>query len=174
MYLYLKLFLVFIKIGAFSFGGGYSMIPLISREIVETNKWLTMQEFIDVVAISQATPGPIGINSATYVGYKVGGFLGSLVATTGVVLPSLAIMVVLGTLFLKYRQLVVVQDIFSGVRPAVAALIVAAAVSVFRSSITGVVPVIIAAVAVTGILAFRLDPVLFICLAGIVGFLLYR
>ncbi len=84
----IDLFVSFFKVGAFAFGGGYAMIPLISREVVSTRGWLDMAEFIDVIAISQGTPGPIAINSATYIGFKVAGVLGSLMATFGVVLPS--------------------------------------------------------------------------------------
>ncbi len=170
----LELLLSFMKIGAFSFGGGYAMIPLISREIVESRGWLSMTEFIDVIAISQGTPGPIAINAATYVGYKVGGVAGSAVATAGVVLPSFVILIVLGTLFLKFREIGVVRDMFSGVRPTVVALIVAAAFSVVSTSITGVVPAIVSLAVIIGVLKFRLDPVLLLIASGALGFFLYR
>ncbi len=169
----LQLFLSFAKIGAFSFGGGYAMIPLISREIVEARAWLSMPEFIDVIALSQATPGPVGINSATYVGYKVGGFWGSVSATTGVVVPSFLIMMGLGYLFFRYRDVGFVKDIFRGIRPAVVALILAAAISVMSSSLTGVVPVVVAVAVVVAILGLNIDPVLLLLACGILGYFMY-
>lgn len=170
----LQLFLSFAKIGAFSFGGGYAMIPLISREIVESRGWLSMPEFVDVIALSQATPGPVAINSATYVGYKVAGFLGSVAATVGVVAPSFVIMMALGYLFNRYSNVGFVKDMFRGVRPAVVALILAAAVSVVPTSITGVVPAAVAVAVIVGILAFDLDPVLLLLASGVLGYFLYR
>ncbi|HHY76377.1 MAG TPA: chromate transporter [Firmicutes bacterium] len=169
----LRLFLTFAKIGAFSFGGGYAMIPLISHEVVTANGWITMDEFIDVVALSQATPGPIAINSATYIGYKVAGFWGSLAATAGVVTPSFAIMLILGFLFYKYRDVAFVKDIFRGIRPVVVVLIVSAALSVVPSTLTGVIPGIVAAVSAALILGFKKDPVLVLLAAGALGLILY-
>ena len=170
----MQLFLSFVKIGLFSFGGGYAMIPLISKEIVETRAWLSMTEFIDVIALSQATPGPIAINSATYVGYKVAGLGGSVAATVGVVVPSFILMIVLGRLFFRYRDLPFVKDMFQGIRPAVVALILAAAFSVATSSITGIVPGIVAAAVIAGILAFNIDPVLLLLASGVLGYFMYR
>ena len=170
----MQLFLSFVKIGLFSFGGGYAMISVISKEIVETRAWLSMTEFIDVIALSEATPGPIGINSATYVGYKIGGFWGSVSATVGVVVPSFVLMLVLGRLFFRYRDLPFVKDMFQGIRPAVVALILAAAFSVATSSITGIVPGIVAAAVIAGILAFNIDPVLLLLASGVLGYFMYR
>jgi chromate transporter len=169
-----QLFLSFAKIGAFSFGGGYAMIPLISKEVVESKAWLSMPEFIDVIALSQATPGPIAINAATYVGYKIGGFWGSVVATTGVVFPSFVIMMVLGYLFFRYRDIGFVKDIFRGVRPAAVALVLAAALSIVSSSVTGTLPAIVAAAVILGILALDIDPVVLLLASGIMGYFIYR
>lgn len=167
------LFVSFFKVGAFAFGGGYAMIPLISREVVSTRGWLDMVEFIDVIAISQGTPGPIAINSATYVGFKVAGVLGSIMATFGVVLPSFIIMMILGRLFLKYKEVPVVRDMLSGIRPIVAALILSAALSVFPTSVTGVVPAIISAAVIVAILVFNIDPILLLVLSGVLGLVMY-
>lgn len=169
----LQLFLSFAKIGAFSFGGGYAMIPLISREIVQAKAWLSMDEFIDVIALSQATPGPIAINSATYVGYKVMGVWGSVAATVGVVFPSFLIMMGLGYLFLKYRDVGFVKDIFKGIRPVVVALILSAAISVASTSLTGAVPVVIACLVIGAIVGLNIDPVLLLLGSGILGYFLY-
>jgi chromate transporter len=170
----IALFFSFAKIGAFSFGGGYAMIPLISREIVGARAWLSMTEFVDVIALSQATPGPIAINSATYVGYKVAGFWGSVAATVGVVFPSFLIMMALGYLFFRYRDVGFVKDIFKGVRPVVISLILAAALSVASTSITGLVPALVAGAVIAGILALNIDPVLLLLASGALGYFIYR
>lgn len=169
----LDLFVTFFKIGLFSFGGGYAMIPLIQKEIVTLHRWLTLSEFIDVIAISQVTPGPIAINAATFVGYKVAGFWGSLGATTGVVLPSVLVILVLTWLFLRYRSLDVVKRMFSGIRPAVVALIVAATWSILPSSITSSTAVLIGVAAFLVIRYARLDPILVLILAAAVGALVF-
>ncbi|MGE5580609.1 MAG: chromate transporter [Bacillota bacterium] len=169
----LKLFLSFLKIGAFSFGGGYAMIPLISREVVTSRAWLSMDEFVDVIALSEGTPGPIGINSATYVGFKIAGLSGSIAATAGVVLPSVVIMLALGYLFLKYREVGFVKDIFRGVRPVVVALVLSAAVSVAGATLTGAAQVVTAIVAAVAILRFNADPVLVLLASGILGYFIY-
>lgn len=172
--IFLDIFLAFFKIGAFSFGGGYAMLPLISAEVVDARNWLSMSEFIDVIAISQGTPGPIAINAATYVGYKVAGPLGSLVATSGVVLPSLIIMTILGILFLRFRKFTVAQDMFSGIRPVVVALIARAAFSVLPSSVTGILPGVMAAATVVAMVVFEADPILLLAAAGVLGVIIFR
>jgi chromate transporter len=170
----LQLFVSFFKVGAFAFGGGYAMIPLISEEVVTNRGWLAMEEFIDVIAISQGTPGPIAINSATFVGFKVAGVIGSMTATFGVVLPSFIIMMVLGRLFLRYKEVPLVKYMLSGIRPVVVALILSAALSVLPNSITGLVPGIISAAVIVGILVFNIDPILLLVSAGVLGFFMYR
>lgn len=135
--IYLSLFWAFFKVGAFSFGGGYAMIPLIKKEIIDIHHWLSVDQFLDIIAISQMTPGPIAINAATFVGYKVGGFWGSAAATIGVTSPSFLIIIILALLIIRYRHLPWLDAFFKGVRPAVIALIVQAAYSVGKSSFTG-------------------------------------
>ena len=100
----LELFLTFLKIGAFTFGGGYAMLPLIQREIVEKRKWITNDDILEVVAIAESTPGPIAVNSATFVGYRTGGFSGALLATLGVVLPSFVIILIVAKCYDKFRS----------------------------------------------------------------------
>ncbi|HBR25334.1 MAG TPA: chromate transporter, partial [Firmicutes bacterium] len=123
MTLLLRLFLSFMEIGMFTFGGGYAMLPLIQREIIDVNGWLTMEQFLDIVAVAEMTPGPIAINSATFVGYRVAGVLGSLVATFGVVLPSFVIVLIIAALFKRFKYLASVQAASKGIRSAVVALI---------------------------------------------------
>lgn len=133
--IYLYLFFTFFQIGLFGFGGGYGMLSLIQTETVIQQHWLTSAEFTNIVAISQMTPGPIGINSATYCGYAAihnAGYgvwmsvLGSVVATTALVLPSLVLMILISKMFMKYMNTEPVQNIFSGLRPAVVGLLAAA------------------------------------------------
>ena len=133
--LYLELFITFFKIGLFGFGGGYGMLSLIQHETVENYHWLSTAEFTDIVAISQMTPGPIGINSATYCGYTAvhnAGFgnlmaiLGSATATFALVLPSLILMILISKMFMKYMNTRLVQLVFHGLRPAVVGLLAAA------------------------------------------------
>ncbi len=134
--IFLQLFTVFIQIGIFGFGGGYSMISLIQGQVVSRYHWMTMQEFTDVIAISQMTPGPIGINTATYCGYtaihnagmgSTMAILGSATATFALVLPSLILMILISKMFMKFMNTSTVQSIFIGLRPAVVGLVGAAA-----------------------------------------------
>ena len=126
--LYLQLFYTFFKIGLFGFGGGYAMLSMIQGEVVTRYGWLTSQEFTDIVAISQMTPGPIGINSATYVGFTATGSVwGSIIATLAVVLPSFILMLAISKFFLKYQKHPAVEAVFSGLRPAVVGLLASAA-----------------------------------------------
>ena len=133
--IYLQLFYVFFQIGLFGFGGGYGMLPLIHDQTVDAYHWLSQEEFTNIVAISQMTPGPIGINSATYCGYTAvhnAGYgaamaiLGSCTATFALVLPSLILMVLISKMFMKYMDHAVVQSVFSGLRPAVVGMLAAA------------------------------------------------
>ena len=125
--IYLQLFISYLKIGFFGFGGGYAMLSLIQNEIVEQHGWITAQQFADIVAISQMTPGPIAINSATYIGYTVGGFWGSVVATFAVCLPALTIMLALTKFFLKLKDNHYVHSVLVAMRPVVVGMIAAAA-----------------------------------------------
>ena len=126
--LYLQLFYTFFKIGLFGFGGGYAMLSMIQGEVVTRYGWLTPQEFTDIVAVSQMTPGPIGINSATYVGFTATGSVwGSVVATFAVVLPSFILMLTISKFFLKYQKHPLVEAVFKGLRPAVVGLLASAA-----------------------------------------------
>ena len=125
--IYLQLFISYLKIGFFGFGGGYAMLSLIQNEIVEQRGWITVSQFADIVAISQMTPGPIAINSATYIGYTVAGFWGSVVATVAVCLPALTVMLALTKFFLKLKDNRYVHGVITGMRPVVVGMIAAAA-----------------------------------------------
>ena len=120
---FLELFWSFFQVGLFSFGGGYAAMPLIQAQVVDKFGWLSMSEFTDVITISQMTPGPIAINSATFVGMRIAGIPGALVATLGCVVPSCCVAILLAKLYLKYRNLDLIHGALSGLRPAVVALI---------------------------------------------------
>lgn len=127
--IYLELFWSFVQVGLFCVGGGYASMPLIQAQVIDVHGWLNMSEFIDIFTISQMTPGPIGINAATFVGMKVAGFLGAIVATLGFVTPSFILGIILAKLFFKYGNIGVIKGILNGLRPAVVALICSAGMS---------------------------------------------
>lgn len=132
-----RLFVSFLKVGAFSFGGGYAALPLIRDEVVIHNHWLAANEFNDLITISQMTPGPIAINSATFVGLRVAGFGGAITATLGSVLPACVIVTLLAMLYNKYRQLESLQTILTTLRPAVVAMIAGAGVFILQAAFWG-------------------------------------
>ncbi|AEA01772.1 MULTISPECIES: chromate transporter [Aerococcus] len=175
--IYLQLLISFLKVGAFSFGGGYAALPLIQEEIVENYAWLSMQEFTDLITISQMTPGPIAINSATFVGTKLAGPLGAIVATLGSVLPSIIIVSIIARLYFKYRNLSLLQNVLVALRPAVVAMIAAAGLLIMISAFWGEAPIQLAtinlvAVAIFGLalgilIRYKVNPIIIIILAGI-------
>ena len=135
--IYLQLFLSFLQIGAFSFGGGYAAMPLIQNQVVQLHSWLSQSEFTDLITISQMTPGPIAINSATFVGTRIAGIPGALAATAGCVLPSCILVTLLAKIYLKYRNLSLLQGVLKSLRPAVIAMIAAAGVSILVTAFWG-------------------------------------
>ena len=135
--IYLQLFLSFLQIGMFSFGGGYAAMPLIQGQVVTTHGWLTMSEFTDLITISQITPGPIAVNSATFVGLKIAGIPGAVVATAGCILPSCIIVTILARLYLKYRNLDLLQGVLKSLRPAVVAMIASAGILILKNAFWG-------------------------------------
>lgn len=181
--IFLQLFYTFFKIGLFGFGGGYAMLSMIQAEVVTRYGWLTAQEFTDIVAISQMTPGPIGINCATYVGFTTTGSVwGSALATGAVMLPSFVLMLTISRFFLKYQKHPVVEAVFSGLRPAVVGLLASAALVLMTkenfSSPTEdlysfVVSCIIFVVSFVGTRKFKVHPIAMIVACGVAGLLLY-
>lgn len=132
----IKLYLTFLKIGMMAFGGGYAVIPLINEFVVEGNKWMSPKEFLDLISISQMTPGPIAINSATFVGQKVMGIVGSIVATLGVVTPQFILMMILGYfLFSKNKTFKLLDWMLNGIKAGVVSLILLTAISLFHQSV---------------------------------------
>lgn len=135
--IFIQLFLSFLQIGAFSFGGGYAAMPLIQSQIVDLHHWLDFSEFTDLITISQMTPGPIAINSAAFVGIKIAGIPGAIVATIGCVLPSCILVTIIAYFYLKYRHLRFLQNILNYLRPAVVALIATAGLTIILSAFFG-------------------------------------
>ena len=189
--IFLELFYTFIKIGLFSFGGGYGMISVIQGEVVTRHGWLSAAEFTDIVAISQMTPGPIGINSATYVGYTAVlnsgapewlAVMGSLVASFAVMLPSIVLMLVVSRFFMKYSKHGSVEAVFKGLRPAVVGLIASAALLLMTEENFGSptetplqfwVSVALFVAAFVAMKFFKVSPILILLLAGVFGGVFY-
>ena len=176
--IWFQLFLSFLQIGLFSFGGGYAAMPLIQEQIVNIHGWLDMDQFTDLITISQMTPGPIAINSATFVGIRIGGIPGALVATLGCILPSCIIVTLLAKLYLKYQKLDVLQSVLNSLRPAVVALIASAGISilvtafwgsegVIRLADTDWLLVVIFIVCVVLLQKLKWNPILVMVLAGV-------
>ena len=131
--IYIQLFLSFLQVGLFSFGGGYAALPLIQSQIVDAHRWLDVKEFTDLITLSQMTPGPIAINSATFVGTQVAGLSGALIATIGCILPSCIIVTLLAKIYIQYRNVKIMQDILGTLRPVVVSMIAVAGLGILSS-----------------------------------------
>jgi chromate transporter len=174
----LQLFLTMLKIGLFTFGGGYAMIALLENEFVTKRGWLEQEEFLDVAAIAESTPGPIAINSATYIGYKRGGLMGALVATLGITLPSFCIIYAISLFFDAFLSLAVVAYAFQGIRVAVIYLILSAGLRMLKKmkrtpfSVTAVTVTVILMLTCT-LLSVKLSTIVYILAGGGIGVILW-
>jgi len=181
----LQLFWSFFQVGLFTFGGGYASLPLIQEQVLEKHQWLTQAEFIDILTISQMTPGPIAINASTFVGTKIAGILGAIVATAGCVTPSCIIVLILATLYYKYKGFSLIEGIIKGLRPAVVALIASAAFSILLTALFASdampiefsnlnwVAVGLIAVSLFLLKKFKLNPIYVMLISGAAGVLIY-
>jgi chromate transporter len=182
----LKLFWAFFKVGLFTVGGGYAMLPLIQHEM-EKYGWLTAQQFIDIIAIAEMTPGAIAVNTATFVGFNISGVPGSIVATTAVALPSLIFMVILARFWKVYQNHPTVKSVFAGVRPAVAGLVASAAIFIGKTALMGqpltkafsvlgldLRTVLIAIAVFIAVRYKKADPIKLLVLSGVVGLIVFR
>ena len=165
-----ELFRTFFKIGAFTFGGGYAMIELIKQETVAKHHWITEEDILDVVAIAESTPGPIAINAATFIGYKIDGIKGSLAATAGVVLPSFLIIYAISFILRQFENFAGVRYAFFGIRAAVLALIVQALLSMYHACPKGKMEYILMAGAFAAVALFDCSVLAVIACAAIIGF----
>lgn len=168
-----RLFLTFFKIGLFSFGGGYAMLPLIKQEVVDSNGWMTAESFTNIIGISQVTPGPLAINTATYVGYKTEGILGAISATLGVTLPSVIIIFLIATLFMKHKENKYAEGMLKYIRLCAVGLIAAAAIMLKDDVTANVRSFLIFAAAFILSYRFKMDPIILAILSGIAGFILF-
>lgn len=160
--IYLKLFWSFLKIGLFSFGGGYAAIPLIEDIIVDQNSWLTIVEFTDLITISQMTPGPISVNSATFVGLNIAGFWGAFFATLGNLIPSFFIVTFIAWLYMRYRNIESLQNVLKVLQPAVIAMIAAAGMSLIITAFWGLEAISFSTISIKAVLLFIISLVLII------------
>lgn len=178
--IYLQLLWVFIKIGVLGFGGGYAMLSLIQHEVVDNYAWMTMTEFADMVAISQMTPGPISINMATYVGYTAGGFVGSLLASFALCVPSIVMVILVIKLFASKKTSFFMSNLLKGLKPAVAGLIFAAGLSMMNAQNfvqigkgENNISIVLCVLAFVASYFFKANPILLIVLSGAVGYFVY-
>lgn len=145
---YMEMFIIFFKIGAFTIGGGYAMLPLIEREIVDKKSWIEKEEYLDMIALAQSSPGPIAVNTSVFVGYKIGGGLGVLATTLGAVLPSFLIILLVASFFVGLQDNPIVERVFKGIRPAVVALIAAPVIRMGKDAKinkkTVIIPIVVA------------------------------
>lgn len=167
-----QLFVSFAKIGVMTFGGGLAMLPMLERELVENKKWVTSQEILDYYAVGQCTPGIIAVNTATFVGYKKSKVLGAIVATLGMVFPSLVIISVIAAVLSNFADIPAVQHAFSGIRIAVCALIASAVIKLAKSNVKNLKQIIIAVCAFIIITVFGASPVVVVVASAVAGLLL--
>ena len=168
----LDLFLTFARIGGLTFGGGYAMLPILQREVVEKRHWATEEELMDYYAIGQCTPGIIAVNTATFVGQGLAGSIGGIVATLGVVFPSLIIITIIAAFIQNFSDLAIVQNAFAGIRVCVCVLIFNAVVKLWKKSVIDKRTTVIFLLVAAGSLFLTISPVWFVLLAAIAGLVL--
>ncbi|MGG7079348.1 chromate transporter [Clostridium sardiniense] len=173
MSILIQLFFTFLKIGTFSFGGGYAMIPFIQREIIENHQWINNNVFMDIIGISQMTPGPIAINSATFVGYKVSGVLGSIAATLGVVTMSFILVSIASKAMEKFKESKVLKGALLGMRPVLIALIIQAFFDLAKDAYIDIKSVIITLIIGGLLISKKVHPIIGIVISGILGIIFY-
>lgn len=174
----LTLFLTFLKVGAFTFGGGFAMLAILDREVVDKHGFVSHDEFMDLVVIAESTPGPVAINAATYVGYRVGGMLGGILSTLGVVLPSFSIIFLISLFFDTFLSLTLVAAAFRGIRAAVVLLILGAGIKMFKKLKKNAFSLAVMGVTFTAMLAFGLfavkfSSIFYILISAVLGVTVY-
>lgn len=169
-----QMFISFFKIGAFTFGGGYAMIPIIEEEVVNKRKWITKEEFMDILVVSQSFPGAMAVNCSTFVGYKIGGIIGGIMGLLGVVLPSFIIILIVAAFFMQFRNNYYVDLIFKGISAAVPILVLAGVISLSKGVEKNIRNAIIIVIALIALIIFRINPVIVIIAAAIYGAVFLR
>lgn len=163
-----EMFLTFLKIGAFTFGGGYAMIPIIQKEIATKRKWMNEREFLDAIALAQGAPGAVAINVSIYVGYRIKGIAGAIVAILGTVLPSFFIILIIAIFFFQYRDNLIIEKVFLGIRPAIVALIVSAVYKLTETAKLGYIAMTVSLAAALIIIFLGVNPI-YLIIAGALG-----
>lgn len=171
---YLEMFLTFFKIGAFTLGGGYAMVPLIEKEVVENKNWLKKDEFIDMLTLAQSSPGPIAVNVAVFIGYKVEGIIGALFTVLGSILPSFLIILGIASVFTNFQKQPLVQKAFLGIRPAIVSLIAVPVINMIKQSKSPktYIPIVILISFLVCVL--KITPIIIIVVSAIVGILFFK
>lgn len=170
----IKMFSSFFKIGAFTFGGGYAMIPLIEEEVVKKNNWLEKEEFMDILVVSQSFPGALAINCSTFIGYKLGGIVGGMIAILGVTLPSFIMILLITTIFMQFRDNYYVNLAFKGITAAVPMLVLVGVVNLAKGVKKNVSNLILCMIALAALLIFDIHPVMVILASAIYGIVFFR
>jgi chromate transporter len=173
MKLYLNLIWTFFKLGCITFGGGYAMLPVIERELVQHKAWATIDEIMDYFAVGQVTPGVIAVNVSTFIGYKKAGVLGGICTTLGFVLPSLVIITIIAAFLTNFSDIPLIQHAFAGIRVAVGALTLNAVIKFFRGAVKNWKALLICIIAFSISAVWHASPVLIVISAGVAGFLLF-
>lgn len=169
-----SMFLSFLKIGAFTFGGGYAMIPLIQAEVVDNKRWITEDDFLDILVISQSFPGAIAVNTSIFIGYKIQGIGGAVLALLGTILPSFLIILLVASYFMQFRDNYYVNLVFKGISAAVPVMVLIAVVNLSKSIKKNYANFFIITIVVLSISYFNIHPVLVILLSGLYGFIFFR
>ena len=167
--LIIDLFFTFLKIGAFTFGGGHAMIPLIQKETVEKKGWISDDDIFDVIAIAESTPGPVAVNSATFVGYKTAGFFGALSATVGVVLPSFVIIFIISSVLREFRENMVVRYAFFGIGAGVIALIFKALINMYKQCPKGIITYILMGLSFVAVAVLDVNVIIVMIACAVAG-----
>ncbi|MCR6514710.1 MAG: chromate transporter [Clostridium sp.] len=165
----LKMFVSFLKIGAFTFGGGYAMIPIIEKEVVEKNEWVSKDEFMDMLVVAQSLPGAMSVNTSIFIGYKIGGVLGAVMALLGVALPSFLIILLVATVFMQFRSNYYVNLAFKGISAAVPILVLTGVVSLAKGVDKNKRNIIIFVISLIALIIFKINPIVVIIIAAIFG-----
>ncbi|WP_244833807.1 chromate transporter [Clostridium sp. BJN0001] len=168
----LDLFIVFMRIGAFTFGGGYAMLPILQKEVVDNKHWVTEEELMDYYAIGQCTPGVIAVNTATFIGYKKKGVLGAIAATLGVIFPSIIIIIVIAAFLKNFTKYTIVKDAFAGIRVCVCVLILKAIIKLGKKSIVDKMSLIIFITILLLAILTNISTSILVVLAGLLGILI--
>lgn len=171
---YLEIFFTFFKIGAFTLGGGYAMIPLIEKEVVTNKKWIDQEEFLDMLTLAQSSPGPIAVNVAVYIGYKVGKAKGCISTVLGSIMPSFLIILAIAAIFTNFQNNLYVQKAFKGIRPAIVSLIAVPVINMIKKSSSPKSYIVIAFIVMILVSIFNITPIIVIIIAAIVGITYFK